>query len=233
MAATGAALSVHNAAPLASGRDADVYALDEHRVLRRYRAGGDVAAEAEVMRYVAGHGYPVPTVHTARGSDLVLDRVHGPTMLAALREGAIDPAEAGRTLAELHAALHVIPGRDPDLPHRRILHLDLHPDNVILGVRGPVVIDWRNAADGAPAFDVALTALILAQLAEAGTDGLGPLIGAVLRAFVAAGAPLEAQAIGSAEAFRRADPNLSPDEVAPLERAVARLNALGPPKPTP
>lgn len=31
---------------LGSGRDADVFAIDEARVLRRYRKGGDVAAEA-------------------------------------------------------------------------------------------------------------------------------------------------------------------------------------------
>jgi hypothetical protein len=31
---------------LASGRDADVFAIDARRVLRRYRSGGDVAVEA-------------------------------------------------------------------------------------------------------------------------------------------------------------------------------------------
>jgi hypothetical protein len=35
--------------PLASGRDADVFAIDAGRVLRRYRTGGDVSAEARVM----------------------------------------------------------------------------------------------------------------------------------------------------------------------------------------
>lgn len=45
---------------LASGRDADLYLLADGRVLRRYRAGGDVTAEAELMRYVASLGYPVP-----------------------------------------------------------------------------------------------------------------------------------------------------------------------------
>lgn len=39
-------------APLLSGRTADVYAEDDRRVLRRYRAGGDVRAEAEVMRHL-------------------------------------------------------------------------------------------------------------------------------------------------------------------------------------
>jgi Ser/Thr protein kinase RdoA (MazF antagonist) len=217
---------VDDAAPLASGRDADVYALDAHRVLRRYRAGGDVTREAEFMRYVAAHGFPVPAVHAAHEGDLVLDRVDGPTMLAALRDDGLAPDDAGRILAELHARLHAIAGRDPHVPERRVLHLDLHPDNVILGPDGPVVIDWRNAADGAPALDVALSALILAQVAEADANGLGPSAEAVLGAFLTVVDPLEAKAIRSAEAFRRADPNLSPGEAEQLGRAVDRLAGL-------
>lgn len=37
---------------IASGRDADVFALGDDRVLRRYRLGGDVGPEAELMAYV-------------------------------------------------------------------------------------------------------------------------------------------------------------------------------------
>ena len=80
--------------PLASGRDADVFALDDGRVLRRYRAGGDVAAEAAVMAYVADLGFPAPAVHEARGTDLVLERLDGPTMLAALLAGHLDESAA-------------------------------------------------------------------------------------------------------------------------------------------
>jgi hypothetical protein len=36
-------------APLASGRDADVFAIDADRVLRRYRDGGDVTAVARYL----------------------------------------------------------------------------------------------------------------------------------------------------------------------------------------
>jgi hypothetical protein len=38
--------------PFASGRCAEVFALDEHRVLRRYRNSGDVTVEASVMEYL-------------------------------------------------------------------------------------------------------------------------------------------------------------------------------------
>ena len=50
-----------------SGRNADVFAVGEGRVLRRYRDGGDVAAEAAVMAHVTAFGYPVPRVHHADG----------------------------------------------------------------------------------------------------------------------------------------------------------------------
>ncbi|WP_199752153.1 hypothetical protein [Actinoplanes sp. ATCC 53533] len=39
---------------LAAGREADVYALDDRRVLRRYRRNVDVTAEAAAMRYLGG-----------------------------------------------------------------------------------------------------------------------------------------------------------------------------------
>jgi hypothetical protein len=43
---------------LASGREADVYALDDHRALRRYRREADVTGEVTAMRYLAGLGHP-------------------------------------------------------------------------------------------------------------------------------------------------------------------------------
>lgn len=45
-----------------------------------------------------------------------------------------------------------------------MLHLDLHPASVLLGENGPIVIDWCNARRGPAAFDLAMTALILAQV---------------------------------------------------------------------
>jgi hypothetical protein len=46
--------------PIASGREADIFALAAGRVLRRYRRVADVTGEAAVMTHVAAHGYPVP-----------------------------------------------------------------------------------------------------------------------------------------------------------------------------
>jgi len=63
---------------LAAGREAEVYALDDRRVLRRYRRDADVTGEADATRYLAGLGYPVPAVHEAAGRDMVLERLDGP-----------------------------------------------------------------------------------------------------------------------------------------------------------
>jgi uncharacterized protein (TIGR02172 family) len=42
-----------------------------------------------------------------------------------------------------------------------VCHGDFHPGNVLLSVRGPVVIDWENVTHGHPLADVARTSLLL------------------------------------------------------------------------
>ncbi|MFC7592742.1 phosphotransferase [Nonomuraea antimicrobica] len=77
-------------------------------------------------------------------------RLPGPTMVRALVDGEIAPEEAGEVLARLLRRLHTIPARESGDPRDRILHLDLHPDNVMLTPDGPMVIDWSNAGRGRP-----------------------------------------------------------------------------------
>jgi aminoglycoside phosphotransferase (APT) family kinase protein len=216
-----------DAAPLASGRDADVFAIDAGRVLRRYRRGGDVAAEATVMRYVAGLGFPVPTVHHAQGADLVMDRVDGPTMAAALIAGTLGIPDAATQLADLHHRLHELPPRLSTNPAVRVLHMDLHPQNVLLGSAGPVLIDWRNTREGPPDVDVAMSAVILAQVA---VDQRHPWAGpahALLAAFLrqVGGSPV--RVLDRAVAIRTADPGLTPDEVARLGEAATLITHGG------
>ncbi|MDQ0952848.1 aminoglycoside phosphotransferase (APT) family kinase protein [Streptomyces phaeochromogenes] len=132
---------------LGSGRTADVYALDDHHdhhdhnglgdrgrpgggawVLRRYRDGyGDAPAEAAVMEYVRAHGYPVPRVRAADArTDLVMERLYGPTLVEAVAAGQLTAGEAGSALARLLRDLHAIPARRSTDPAVRVLHLDLH-----------------------------------------------------------------------------------------------------------
>jgi aminoglycoside phosphotransferase (APT) family kinase protein len=150
--------------PFASGRDADVYSVDDDWVLRRYRDGHPVRDEAEYMRWVAKYDYPVPAVRQVDGADMVIQRLTGPTLAEAAIAGDISPAEVGRTHADLHRRLHAIPAPS-GTPGQVVVHGDLHPENVILTSSGPVVIDWRNATEGTAEFDVAMTAIIFAQVA--------------------------------------------------------------------
>jgi aminoglycoside phosphotransferase (APT) family kinase protein len=212
---------------VATGRDADVFALDARRVLRRYRDGGDVAAEAAVMSYVAERGFPVPAVYRAHGRDLVMERLAGPTMLRALETGELTVPEAAERLVALHHRLHELPARSASDPAVRILHLDLHPDNVMLTGRGPVLIDWRNAAEGPPALDLAMTAVIAAQVAADPGQPLAGPAARLLTEFLGRLDGVPAWAVDQAVALRRTDPNLTPREAADLARAAELITQYG------
>jgi aminoglycoside phosphotransferase (APT) family kinase protein len=150
---------------LGSGRAADVFDIGDGKVLRRYRnVAHDIEHEAHVMAYVGERHYPVPTVHSFDGDDLVMERIDGPTMLEALEDAPWKLVAYARTLARLQHRLARIPAPPwmlaptADFNHPpSVLHLDLHPMNVIISRRGPVVIDWTNAAGGPAGFDAALT----------------------------------------------------------------------------
>jgi len=128
-----------------------------------------MALEARLMEHARAHGYPVPAIDhlSDDGTDLVMERIDGPTMLAELGRRPWTLRAQGRVLAELHQRLHRIPAPDwvPEAPSGkgdRLVHLDLHPLNVILTAKGPVVIDWPNARRGDGNADVALTWALLA-----------------------------------------------------------------------
>ncbi len=148
---------------LASGRDGDIFEYAPGLVLRKTRDGRSIAHEARTMRYVADHGYPVPWVEEVRadGTEIVMERIDGPIMADAMMRPPWKLGDHLRILADLHDQLHEIPGADWLAPMPgggdRLLHMDLHPLNVIMSPRGPVVIDWPNARRGDPMADVALT----------------------------------------------------------------------------
>jgi len=208
---------------LASGRTADVFVAGEGRVLRRYRAGWPTDDEAAVMSYVAGLGYPVPAVYEVTGADIVMERIEGPTMVEAMMSGVLTPEAGMRMLADLHTALHSLPARLSTNPTDRVIHLDLHPENVIMSARGPIVIDWNTADDGPPDLDVALTALILAEVGVGPANDLAELAAAAVKGFLSyTGAPASAM-IDRALAIRSANPSLSDEEKARLSAAVMLL----------
>lgn len=206
---------------IASGREADVFAVEEGRVLRRCRdLRSRCEHQAEIMEWVRRQGYPVPRVFSVAGPDMVLERIEGPTMVESLLAGDMTVVAAGETLAELLHRLHALAPPPDSNPDHAVQHLDLHPFNVISSPSGPVVIDWRNSDIGRPGVDAALTGVILAQVVLAPADlvppEVAPLVMELLEAFLHAIGPLPAADVEAAIAYRARDPHLSPDELAAL-----------------
>jgi hypothetical protein len=115
------------------------------------------------MGYLSAHGYPVPGVDevSADGTDLVMQRIAGASMVEELGRAPWTIRRQARALADLHSQLHELVAPDflspaPLGPGDRVLHLDLHPLNVIVGPKGPVVVDWAHACAGDPDMDVAV-----------------------------------------------------------------------------
>lgn len=141
--------------------------------------------EARIMRMLSVLGYPVPSVHAARGREFTMENIAGPTILDALVGEPAQVERYGRQLGELHERLHRIAAPEWLRPVRgtaasgaaSVLHLDFHPGNVILSTRGPIVIDWTNAAAGPSELDVALTMLIMLSVDPVDIDM--PALGAL------------------------------------------------------
>ena len=215
---------------IATGRDADVFDLGDGRVLRRHKDGRPATKQAELIRYAASHGFPVPVLHDASGPDLVLEKVDGPEMQQVLRPWNI--GHFARILAGLHRRLHEIPPL-PGLETvfgepQALLHLDLHPRNVLLSSRGALVIDWANAANGPGQADVALMWVIgKTSRIEAPVLARPPLRAfrdRFLEAFVAVAADQDFAVVLPAVAeWRKRDPNVTADERAAIDRLLVRV----------
>ncbi len=214
-----------DAEPFAAGRDADVYALDDSWVLRRYRNGHPVRDEADFMRWVARFDYPVPAVRDVEGADMVIQRLDGPTLADAALAGDLSATEVGEIHADLHRRLQAIPAPS-GAPGLVVVHGDLHPLNVIATAAGPVVIDWRNAEEGTPSFDVAMTAIIFAQVAlDPSFADLSPLLREALAAYLANSID-PTPGLEPALAVRARNITLTPQELALLPHQAALIRSF-------
>jgi tRNA A-37 threonylcarbamoyl transferase component Bud32 len=145
--------------------------------------GRSLRAEALTMEYARSHGYPTPAVVEVSDdeTELVMERVDGPSMIDVVARRPWTAARQARLLSDLHRRLHELPSPEwlPDAQAGtgdRLLHLDLHPLNVLMTGCGPMVIDWSTAARGDPVTDVAMTWVLMA----AGEIPAGPIRAALI-----------------------------------------------------
>lgn len=133
------------------GRDAIVFerivgpTMWELLVAGSARAPELGALLAEVHRRILEVGVPL-------GVAAMVERVAEKVQVArSLSSG--DRATASQTVAELPSGA-------------ALLHGDLHPGNILMSERGPVVIDWFDAAVGHPVADIVRTSLLVRPLAR-------------------------------------------------------------------
>jgi tRNA A-37 threonylcarbamoyl transferase component Bud32 len=211
------------------GRAADVYELEDGRVLRRYRIDAEVADEARLMEYLHSVGFPVPRVYEADGRDMVMARVQGIDMLTDLGKRPWLALKYATILALMHDRLHDIEApswlRQPLGEGDRVMHLDLHPGNVMLTEAGPIVIDWSNGSAGPAGADVAMASLVMrtseVQDLPLGVRAVVGLMrdGLVRRFERSVHADPKPYLVRMAKA-RMSDRNVRPSEAAMLQRVV-------------
>ncbi|MGC5015649.1 phosphotransferase [Streptosporangium sp. DT93] len=212
---------------IVAGYDCEIFEAGPGRVVRRSRDGRSLEREAAVMRHVRRHGFPAPEIFDADGPDILMEHVDGPSLIEEAVRAPSRAAEYGVLLAGLLRKLSAV--RSPGWlqaavgrPGNRLLHLDLHPGNVLLTADGPRVIDWANAARGTPAVDVACTWLILAT-ATIVDPPLAAERADLLAAFLDGVDPAAARPhLGAAAERRRAERDLPAGELAEIDRFLAR-----------
>lgn len=214
-----------------AGRAAHVYDQRDGTVLRRYRSDHPTELEGRMMTWLLAQGIPVPAVHSANGRDIVMDNIEGPTMMQSLENRPWLLPSYARKLAALQRQINNLdapdwfPCHDGVTTGAAVVHLDLHPMNVILGPNGPVVIDWTNASLGDASFDAAMTYVLGSTYhATNRVEQFGQ------RAFVECFAMSRGRrsiqtALKGAVQYRLLDPHITTDETTMLERLLASTHS--------
>ena len=134
------------------------------------------------MEYLHALGYPVPAVDEVSedGTELVMERIHGPSMVdaIALSRGR-SPGRDGRWQTSIRGSTSSASGLSRTFRARqRREHPSSRPASSQRGDRagrGPVVIDWTNARIGNADVDVALAWVLMSagEIPGSGADGEG------------------------------------------------------------
>ncbi len=196
-----------------------------------------MAHEARTMAYLHERGYPVPAIEELSddGLDLVMERIEGKSMVDAIAAAPWTLRRQAKTLAHLHDRLHDITAPDflPRAPvgtGDRVVHMDLHPLNVMIGPNGAVVIDWTGAAAGDPLVDVGIAWVLMAAGQIPASRVMATLLGwgraLLVNGFVTRFDRSEVTArLRSVVEWKVKDPHMSQAEVAGMWRVVEEAEA--------
>lgn len=217
---------------IARGRDCEIVDLGDGLVLRRALDGRSLAVEASVMAHAHAGGVPVPHVSSVTPDGaIVMERVDGPVLADTVRSGVRTAGEAAQIVLDLHAIVNALPAPEglPDkgLPGDRLLHLDLHVENILMTTRGPVLLDWANARRGPAAADLAMSWLIMSWPLAGETDEVRLFRHAFLTALRAGiDVPAVAAVMPAVTEWRASDRALSAEESAAVREAGRRFPVI-------
>lgn len=212
---------------LTRGRTSDVYLLDDTHVVRHLRDPQDSFRNLDLVKHLNAHEFPTARYVRADGPDLVMERLDGVTLLQALDVQDVSITEGVRILLDLHDALRAVPVPPPGVAPlvigggESIVHLDLHPANILMSSRGPQVIDWEVAGIGPAGLDLATTALVFAEIIADGNEYARPAH-AMLRVFTDLAGPGFRDHVAHAATHRTAVTTSDPEEHAliPLAQSI-------------
>ncbi len=149
------ALDLSTLERLGQGRAAEVFALDDNRVIKVMRDLGGSAIEREAAALRAAHaaGVPVPVPHerieVAGRPALIMGRVRGQDMLRLFGSRPWTILGAGAQLARVHALLHEV-SAPPELPTaKQLLAARLETsEHIPAGLRDPLLAELEALPDG-------------------------------------------------------------------------------------
>ncbi|MEP7764721.1 phosphotransferase [Sanguibacter sp. 25GB23B1] len=209
---------------LTRGRSSDVYLLNDTEVVRRLHDRDDTFRNVDLIRHLNAEHFPTARVVHAQGPDLIMERLNGATLLQALDVQDVGITDGVRILLDLHETLHALPLPPSGVASRVvgrgecIVHLDLHPANVLMTSDGPFLIDWESAGLGPAGLDLAMTALVFAEIVADGDEYARPAH-AMLRTFTDLSGMDFREHVADAAEHRARSRTVDPEELELIPRA--------------
>lgn len=211
---------------LAEGSHSRVYSISDRVVVRQLKNFSGTYPNADLIAHLKETGYPTPALYEARQDKLIMERVHGPTLLQSLIAQETSLADGVQIIVQLHKELHDL--RAPEITSisgwagdgDRIIHMDIHPGTIVMTHSGPQLVSWEDSQYGPKELDVASTALIFAMVATYPGELQKPAA-AMFRKFTRQVGTDYVPFLEQAAQIRRTDMDTSPEELELLTTGLA------------